>query len=482
LEDNEDQKVSKKLEPATVTELNVEGEDLNKKNRTILNLLRRRKYFFVAIGLLFIILFSVGIVALIYTHDQHRIVDGVSISGLNVGNLTQDDAKIVIDKEVHTLLSQTLKLNVGHQSPEVKLEDLGLGVDTDLALKEAYDIGRKGSIYEKVSSKMAAKKGVNINLSQKWDESKLRETLKKTLEEFTNPSTDATFQITKENTMTITSEHVGLTFDSEALITKIKEINIYKLVPELKVEFKDQIPLITAVQLEAQKITGLLATYTTQFDPTQTNRTENVRVAAKALDMAIIKPGDTLSFNKIVGERTLEGGYKNAYIIVNGEFVQGLAGGICQVSSTLYNTGLFANLSVTQRSNHDLAISYVPKGQDATVAYPDLDLKFNNNTGAYLLVRTRMSYNTITIEMYGKVKPGQEVFIGNTIESIIPAVEQRLVDETMAHGASVLKQEGQPGYNVKSTRTVKVNGVIVSSEPLKQSHYLALPKIFAVGP
>ena len=481
MEDTEDQKVSQKLEPATVTEQDGEGHDSIKRIRTSLNRLRRNKYFLVTIGLLLIILFSVVTLALIYTHDQQRILEGVTISGLNVGNLTQDEAKKIVDTEVHSLLSQTLKLNVGPQAPEVKLEDLGLGVNADLALQEAYDIGRKGSIYEKVLSRMSAKKGVNIDFSQKWDESMLRETLKGTLEKFSNPSTDATFQITKENTMTIKSEHAGLIIDSEALIMKIKGINIYKLVPELKVEFKEQIPLITAVQLEDQKITGLLASYTTQFVPTQTARSENVRIAAKALDMAIIKPGDTLSFNQIVGERTIEGGYKDAFIIVNGEFVPGLAGGICQVSSTLYNTGLYANLSVTQRSNHDLAITYVPLGQDATVAYPDLDLKFNNNSGGYLLVRTKTSSNTITIELYGKVKPGQEVIITNTTESIIPPKEQRLVDETLAPGVSILKQQGQPGSIVKSVRIVKVNGKVVSSEPLKQSVYKALPKIFAVG-
>lgn len=281
--------------------------------------------------------------------------------------------------------------------------------------------------------------------------------------------------------MTIKSEHVGLIVDSEALLSKIKRMNIFKLENQLKVEFKEQNPLITAAQLEDQKITGLLASYTTQFEPNQTARTQNVKIAAKAMDMAIIKPGDTLSFNQIVGERTVAGGYKDAYVIVNGEFVPGLGGGICQVSSTLYNTGLLANLSVAQRTNHDLAITYVPLGQDATVAFPDLDLKFNNNSGGYLLVRTKTTSNTITIQLYGKVKPGQEVSIGNTIESIIPVVEQRLVDETMAHGTSVVKQPGQPGYIVKSVRTVKVNGVIVSSDLLNQSRYVPLPKILAVG-
>lgn len=482
LDDTTDKNVNESFKRTTVVVQSGEGYDSIKRIRTSLNSLRRRKYFLVTIGLLFVILFTVGTLALIYTHDQQRMLEGVTISGINVANLTKDEAKKLVDKEANRLLNQTFKLNVGQQSPEVKLEDLGLGLNADLALQEAYDVGRYGSIFEKISSRIASEKGVNINLSHKWDELMLRETIKETLEEFSNQSTDATFQITKENTMTINSEHVGLIVDTEALIMKIKGINIYKLVPELKVEFKEQIPVITAAQLEDQKITGLLASYTTRFDPTQSARTENVRIAAKALDMAIIKPGETLSFNQIVGKRTVEGGYKDAYIIVNGEFVPGLAGGICQISSTLYNTGLLANLAVTQRSNHALAISYVPLGQDATVAYPDLDLKFNNNSGGYLLVRTRMNYNTVTIELYGKVKPGQEVFIGNTIESIIPAVEQRLVDETMAHGVAVLKQQGQPGYTVKSARTVKVNGVIVSSEPLRQSRYLALPTIYAVGP
>lgn len=481
MDDTEDNKVSQSTKNDTVTELYGEGYNSISKGRSLKSL-RRKKYLLVSIALLFIILFSVGTLALIYTRDQQRILEGVTISGVNVGNLTQDDAKQIIDKEVNKLLSQTIVLSVGKQSPEIKLEDLGLGVNSDSALQEAYDIGRKGSIFEKVASKWSAGKGVNIDFSQKWDESKIRESLKGTLDKFNDPATDATFQILKDNTMSIKSEQVGLVIDSEALIAKIKEINLYKLVPELKAEFKESIPLVTAAQLEDQKITGLLASYTTRFDPSQTARTENVKIAAKALDLAVIKPGNTLSFNQIVGERTVEGGYKDAYIIVNGEFVPGLAGGICQVSSTLYNTGLFANLAVTQRSNHDLAISYVPLGQDATVAYPDLDLKFNNNTGGYLLVRTRMSYNSITIDMYGKVKPGQEVFIGNTIDSIIPSTEQRLVDETMAHGASVLKQQGQPGYVVKSNRTVKVNGVVVSNEPLKQSRYLPLSKIFSIGP
>jgi len=429
--------------------------DYIKKGMTSLNRLRGVKYVIGTIGLLFIILFSVLTTALIYTHDNQKIQKGVMISGINVGDLTQDEAKKIIDIEVNRLGSQTIKLNVGQQAPEVKLDDLGFGANADIALQEAYNIGRQGSIYTKVLSKMSAEKGTEITLPQTLDESKLGVTLNKTLKEFSISAIDASFQINKENAMTITNEHIGHILDSEALIVKVKALNIYKLVPELKADFKDQKPLVTAGQLEDQKITGLLGTYTTRFDPSQAARTANVKIATQALDMAIIKPGAILSFNQIVGERTVEDGYKDAYVIVNGKFVPGLAGGICQVSSTLYNTGLLANLAVTERTNHDLAITYVPLGQDATVAYPDLDLKFKNNSGGYLLVRTKTTANTLTVELYGKVKPGQEVLIADTSPIV---------------GPSALK--GKSASIVKSTRTVKVNGVVVSSEPLKQSSYL----------
>lgn len=442
----------------------------------------KKKAFYSIVGLLLITLVLSGTLLLFYTRDQHTIVKGVSISGVNVGNLSQDEAKASIDKEIERLINQTVKLNLEQQSLEVKLADLGLSVTSDLALLEAYEISRKGSLPNKVLTKMSAAKGINFNLSQKWDDQILKNSLDQNLEEFDNPAKDASFEISNQNTMNIIKEQAGTTFDSDALITQIKEIDIYKPASEIKVDFKEELPQLTAAELEDQKITGLLASYTTRFDPSQSERTENVRVATKALDMTVVKPGDTFSFNNIVGERTVAGGYKDAFIIVDGKFVPGLGGGICQVSSTLYNVGLLANLSVVQRSNHDLAISYVPLGQDATVAYPDLDLKFNNNSDGYLLLRAWTTSNAVTIQLYGKVKPGQEVVITNKTESIIPAQEQRWVDETLAHGVTVLKQQGHSGSLVSSVRTVKLNGKVISSEPLKQSRYLSVPTIYAVGP
>ncbi|SDG78227.1 VanW family protein [Desulfosporosinus hippei] len=465
----------------------VSGTELSRRHRRSARKQRfkfdfkKSKRLYISLGLIISFLVVVALSATIYTWDQHLIVDGVTISDVDVGNMTMDQAKETMELEVERLLGQTVKLNVDDEVKEVKLEDLGLTVSADAALEEAYQVSRRGTIINKVLAKMKTSEGINLGLAQEWDDDKLLQRLNKDLGEFNKPAIDASFDINPHNSMVIKKEVVGRVIDTEDLVDRIKDIDIFSQVPEFTVKYKDQLPIVTAAQLEEQKITGLLASYTTRFDPSQTARSENVRIAARAMDKAVIKPGETLSFNKIVGERTVEAGYKDAYIIVNGKFVPGLAGGICQVSSTLYNTGLLANLPVTQRSNHDLAISYVPLGQDATVAYPDLDLKFNNNTGGYLLVRTKVSSNSVTIELFGKLVQGQEVLISSKIESVIPVEEQRLVDETLAHGVSRTTQEGQPGYVVKSFRTIKLNGNIKNTETLNQSRYAPLPKIISVG-
>ncbi|MDQ7095666.1 cell wall-binding repeat-containing protein [Desulfosporosinus sp. PR] len=145
-----------------------------------------------------------------------------------------------------------------------------------------------------------------------------------------------------------------------------------------------------------------IAQYSTQFDATLVNRTENLCLAAKALNGKLLAPGERFSFNKSVGERTAEAGYKEALIIEGNTFTPGLGGGVCQVSSTLYNAVVLAHLEVLERHPHTLPVGYVPSGQDATVAYPVLDFKFRNSTDSYLLIRSLIEGNTLTFQLYKK--------------------------------------------------------------------------------
>ncbi len=147
-------------------------------------------------------------------------------------------------------------------------------------------------------------------------------------------------------------------------------------------------------------ITGLVAGYTTTYggDP---NRLHNVRLVAQLIDGALVAPGARFSFNGTTGERTAEKGFEEAPVIINGELQTGLGGGICQVSTTVFNAAYEAGLPIDERTNHALYISHYPLGRDATVNYPDLDLKFTNDTDHWLLLRTFVGASELTVNLYG---------------------------------------------------------------------------------
>lgn len=419
---------------------------------------------------------------MIYTRDNQYIVQGVVISNIEVSGLTKDQARERLEKTVKEWLTQPVTLDVEGESIDLSLETLGTLTNIDPVLNDAYDIGRKGSIFNKAKSRFDSSYGVNFSLIPVWDDQKLTEGLNTYLAKYNKAPTDASFHLNSQNLMDIKREQPGRSVNIETLLPQIKTTNIFENPAQFKVEFKDALPSVLAAELENMKITGLVASYTTKFDASLVERSENVRLSALALDGALIKPGDTLSFNGIVGERTVEKGYKDALIIENGEFVSGLGGGICQVSSTLYNVGLLANLAISERSNHDLAISYVPLGQDATVVYGYLDLKMNNDTEGYLLLRTTLTRDSLTINLYGKVKPGQKVLLTNKLESLLPYKEQTIQDTSLNPGQHVVKQSGQPGYIVSSSRTVTKDGTVIKTESLGKSNYIPIPKIIAVGP
>lgn len=435
-----------------------------------------------AIMMILVLILGFGVTALaVYTRDNGLFVPGITVVGINVGNITKAAAQVEIDRKIQSIWSHVVKFDVDGKTVESKLGDLGLTLTADKALAEAYAIGREGNIVEKAQQRRAARRGIHFELSSAWDGEKLSEALTQIFAPFKVAPHDAAFTITPANTMEITKESVGKAVDVNVLTAQVQKLDIFQPENQLKVSFKEDPPKLTVAILEKEKITGLLTSYTTYFDPSQTERSENVRLAADALNGALIAPGETFSFNKRVGERTAGKGYQDAYIIVNGQFEEGLGGGICQVSSTLYNTVLQADLPIIERTNHDLVITYVPLGQDATVAWPYLDLQFRNDSGGYILVRTKMGKNSLTIDFYGQPQPGQQVIINNSATPV-PPPEQRVADNSLPHGQERVKQEGVQGYKVTSTRTVVQSGKVVKTEILGSSYYAPTPKIIEVGP
>ncbi|QKG85854.1 VanW family protein [Kroppenstedtia pulmonis] len=140
--------------------------------------------------------------------------------------------------------------------------------------------------------------------------------------------------------------------------------------------------------------------YTTYFNAGNVNRTTNLRLSSNAINNVVLNPGETFSFNQTVGQRTPERGYKPATIIVQGEYSEGIGGGICQTSSTLYNSVDAAGLAITKRFSHSREVTYVPAGRDATVAWNGPDFGFRNNLSKPILIKTVMENGKLTVQVY----------------------------------------------------------------------------------
>jgi vancomycin resistance protein YoaR len=159
-------------------------------------------------------------------------------------------------------------------------------------------------------------------------------------------------------------------------------------------------PARTTAEAKRMGVTGLVSSYTTIYGG-DANRIHNVRLVAQLIDDTLIAPGSTFSFNATTGDRNEAKGFLEAPVIINGELETGLGGGVCQVSTTVFNAAYEAGLKITARTNHALYISHYPQGRDATVNYPDTDLKFVNDTPHWLLLRTFVGSSALTVNLYG---------------------------------------------------------------------------------
>ncbi len=144
---------------------------------------------------------------------------------------------------------------------------------------------------------------------------------------------------------------------------------------------------------------NVLGTYTTRFGVWDKPRTKNIQISAKAIDYHVIKSGETFSFNNVVGDRTIAKGYEESTVFIYDQKTKGVGGGVCQLSTTLYNTAVYANMEIVERHTHKREIYYAPNGKDATVDYPTLDFKFKNNYPYDVLIRAYTVEDRLTVEI-----------------------------------------------------------------------------------
>jgi vancomycin resistance protein YoaR len=240
-------------------------------------------------------------------------------------------------------------------------------------------------------------------------------------------------------------------------------------------------PSRTTAEARAMGITGIVSSYETVFGGIP-NRIHNVELVSHLVDGKLIAPGATFSFNGTTGARTAEKGFVAAPVIINGELQTGLGGGVCQVSTTVFNAAYEAGLPITARTNHALYISHYPLGRDATVDYPDVDLKFVNDTHHWLLLRTFVTSSSLAVNLYGTPQHRRVETETAPLRFVSPPPVKKTLDKSLEPGDRVVDDPGVPAQATWVRRRVFAPGGKLLYDSTWYSNYVAEPALVRVGP
>ncbi len=300
--------------------------------------------------------------------------------------------------------------------------------------------------------------------------------LEKFYGELTAPVKNAEY-ILEDGEIRIEPEKVGIKVEK----AKVKEaLQSGKEQYELIVE--TTMPEVTAEKLQKLLFRDTLGSFSSSFATSTYARASNVILTANRINGRILMPGDVFSYDQAIGRRTAANGYKEAGVYIGNKVESGIGGGICQTSSTLYSAVLYSNLEIVARTSHSLPVSYVPLGQDATIAEGYIDFKFKNNTQYPVKIVATVNGRKLTCSLVGVKTPNVSVELVNTIVSTSEPKTERTENAEIPKGYKRILNKGAKGFTVASKRIVKESGKVIKTEALTKSVYRAAPVEEEVNP
>ncbi|MCI7131915.1 MAG: VanW family protein [Lachnospiraceae bacterium] len=426
----------------------------------------------------------VGITAHAQENGEHLIADNIYIGDIAVGGMTEVQANEAVDAYVESLGDTQFTLTVDGKSVTATAADFGVTWSNPVIIKDAANVGKTGNLIERYKSKKDLEhENLVFDIAYTAD----REKVKSFLEEHTQDmNQDAVnYGLVRENGgFRITDGQNGVAVDvdrsADEIVSYIEDTwTQTNTTLELAASVVE--PEGTKEQLE--RVKDVLGTYTTDFGTSSAGRAQNVRNGASKINGRVLYPGEQFSVYEAVNPFTAENGYELAGSYENGTTVQTYGGGICQVSTTLYNAVIRAELAIDERFCHSMIVSYVQPSMDAAIAGTYKDLKFTNNYDFPVYIEGYTSGMQITFTIYGEeTRPvGREVsFESETTSTTEPETKfEAVADQPIGYIQQT--QSAHTGYTAKLWKIVKENGVEVSREPYNNSTYNASPRIIAVG-
>ena len=418
--------------------------------------------------------------------DSDTISDGVMIDSVAVGGMTEQEAIDAVTKFEDELKSTKVTFTYDGKDNVMTVDDLGYTYgDVEKAAKEAYQIGKEGSTWERYKAIREGKKSdANFEIEKKISQDGFQAFLDAHEEELMKVAKDAT--MTRENgEWIITDAEEGMEVPVADNVKAINEVLAtgwdYKDF-SYELEAKKAQPEITREDLE--KLTSVIGTYSTDYSTSNYNRKTNVQNAASLIDGSVVYPGETFSVMDHICPLSAANGYLEAGSYSQGEVIQSYGGGVCQVATTLYNAVLEAELEVVERNNHQMTVHYVPLSFDAAVSdVGQQDFKFTNNLENAIYIEASANGATLTFTIYGEeTRPStRTIKYWSRTDAVIEPGEKVTKDKTMEKGEEEITKKGETGYRASLWKDIYENGEKVSTIQVNSSYYAPVKQEKTVG-
>ena len=492
------------------------------------------------LGIIFSTIFS------LLNMNSNKIMSGTSISNIDVSGLTKEEAILKLNNIYDEKKEKEINVIYNDYETSLNPKIMEVNYEIEKAVDNAYSIGRENNIFinnYKILSTLIMKKNIEVNMT--INEEVSRQAIEDIGVNLPGVVVESTYSI-EDDELIITKGKEGVKIDTDKLLSEVKEklkdtniekeyieipvinkkpetIDIDKIYEEIHKEPQDAYytknpftvypevegvdfdleearkilaeekeeyvikltitkPKVTINQIGTEAFPDKLSTFTTRYDASDTNRTTNLVIACNKINEKVILPGETFSYNETLGPRTAATGYKNAKVYEAGQVVDGIGGGICQISSTLYNAVLTADLKIVERRNHQFVTSYVPAGRDATVVYGLIDFKFKNTRKYPIRIVASAKNGIATVSIFGIKEENEYTFSFSTkTVASIPFTTKYIEDSNIEAGKEKVKQKGANGLKTETYITKILNGKAISTTLLSKDTYDAMTRIVIKG-
>ncbi|MGI5911934.1 MAG: VanW family protein [Syntrophomonadaceae bacterium] len=430
-----------------------------------------------------LVLLGISIALFLYFYQifykSQRFLPGVYISSVNVTGYDVNKAVELLKIESDKMFNTPVTFYCGDYQDNYTLKEITITPDFEQIVSEVWEAERHRSLISKLLNLDGTEEYI-YPVGIDYDLEKLQSIGDMWKSQLDSEYENARLEIDPVKGLIVLPSRIGKKVNYESTLATLPDTweDFGKLAVEIITD--EEKPKVNVSDLQNM---GEVSSFSTWYNPNEINRSHNVHLAAKALNNTMVGPNQIFSFNQTVGPRVFENGYRDALVIVGDKFEPGLGGGICQVSSTLYNACLLAGLEIIERHNHNLAVAYVPLGQDATVAYGLQDYRFKNNFSTPIYIWTQALNGKLSVKIYSDLKYKQNIKVSHVVDQVIKYKEIIKAKAELEPGTTKVEQNGSPGYIVRTFRTFyNSDGSVLRQEQLSRDNYRPLNRLVYTGP